>query len=315
MTRARAIFLRGGDAGADMAESRLSRWSRLKQKGGADTREETSIEEARTAEKQAVDEADSAALKLPGGARVRHFVPAMAPLAPDPEDEDDRLTRGIGHSDDGGEPDVSALENGPDDVFGDEPDEAAEADENDDLYAGIEDEELTPEQEELVASLPPLDSLTQDSDFTPFMQEGVPEFLKRKAMRILWRSNPLFGFRDGLNDYDEDFNVVHKIIKEGFGAYQVGRGHLSEDELQNMMPERAKRAFDVDEEDDESESDSEVAEIPESADTEPSATTAPDTVSSENPGAPENADADTADANPDDQSMVKKTDTDDSDAS
>lgn len=228
-------------------EGRFSRWSRLKQKGGVDHREEKNVEISRVAEKQATAEAEPEAFKLPGGVRVRHFVPAMAPLAPNPEGDDDRLTRGIGHVDDNAEPDVEALEHGPDEaVFDDAPFEA-----EDDLYAGIEEEDLTDEQKEVVSTLPPLEGLNGDSDFTPFMREGVPEFIKRKAMRILWRANPLFGFRDGLNDYDEDFNVVHYIIDQSVGAYQVGRGHLTEEELQNMMPEKAKRAFDEDEEESE----------------------------------------------------------------
>ena len=93
-----------------MAETRLSRWSRLKQKGGADDHEQREVEESRVAEKQAEPEA----LKLPGGVRVRHFVPAMAPLAPAPEDDDDRLTRGIGHAEERDAPDVQALKDGPD---------------------------------------------------------------------------------------------------------------------------------------------------------------------------------------------------------
>lgn len=243
-------------------EKRLSRWSRLKKKGGADEREEREVLESRDVAQKAVAEAEPETFKLPGGVQVRHFVPAMAPLAPDPEDDDDRLTRGIGHTEDeGGEPDPDALKDGPsEDLAEDDIVNPPMTEADDDLFDGIEDEELTEEQEELVATLPPLESLNGESDFTPFMREGVPEFIKRKAMRILWRANPLFGFRDGLNDYDEDYNVVHKIIEEGFGAYKVGRGHLSEEELQKMMPERAKRAFDEDEEDEESEENEEGIE-------------------------------------------------------
>lgn len=244
MIRARVIsHSKVASVGVGMVENRLSRWSRLKRKGGADEREQRDVEQNREIEKQAAAEAEPEVSNLPGGVRVRHFVPAMAPLAPEPEDDDDRLTRGIGHpaeAEDGGEPDVHALQDGPDEAL---------VDADDDLYEGIDEEELTDEQKEVVSTLPPLESLNGDSDFTPFMREGVPEFIKRKAMRILWRANPLFGFRDGLNDYDEDFNVVHYIIDQSVGAYQVGRGHLTEEELQNMMPEEAKRAFDEDEED------------------------------------------------------------------
>lgn len=227
-----------------MAEGRLSRWSRLKQKGGADDREETVVTEDREAEAAALSEADKLSASLPGGVQVRNFVPAMAPLAPAPEDDDDHLTRGIGHAED---VDAAAID----------PDARVEPPiyDTDEMFAGIDEEEMTEEQQQAVAALPPLDGLTEESDFTPFLQEHVPDFIKRKAMRVLWRANPLFGFRDGLNDYDEDFNVVHKIIDEAFGSYKVGRGHLSEEELQEMMPEEAKRAFDEDEEDEDDMSD------------------------------------------------------------
>ena len=116
------------------------------------------------------------------------------------------------------------------------------------VFAGIEEEDLTDEQQEIVAGLPPVESLVEGSDFTPFLKDGVPEFMKRKALRMLWRASPFFNLRDGLNDYDEDFNIIDKVIDEMVGNYKVGRGHLSEEELRDMMPEEARRAFDEDEE-------------------------------------------------------------------
>ena len=38
--------------------------------------------------------------------------------------------------------------------------------------------------------LPDIDSLDKDSDYTVFMGEGVPEHLKRLALRKLWLSDP-----------------------------------------------------------------------------------------------------------------------------
>lgn len=60
------------------------------------------------------------------------------------------------------------------------------------------------------ADLPDIDSLDAESDFTPFMRAGVPEELKRLALRKLWRTNPVFANLDGLNDYDEDFAAILK---------------------------------------------------------------------------------------------------------
>lgn len=294
-------------------EGRLSRWSRLKQKGGADHREERDVEQVRAVEGEAAAEAEPEAFNLPGGVRVRHVVPAMAPLAPAPEDDDDRLTRGIGHAEESGEPDVQALQDGPDDeraLGGGAFD--AQDDLDRDIYAGIEEEELTEEQKEVVSTLPPLESLNGDSDFTPFMRNGVPEIIKRKAMRILWRANPLFAFRDGLNDYDEDYNIVHKIIEEGYGAYQVGRGHLTEEELQEMMPEKAKRAFDEDEEETE-EYLAEGEEQLEQTDTE--VAEQPDEASEAEPNSNQNSaeQSDLSDVDDPDEAPYDDTDTDDTD--
>lgn len=61
-----------------------------------------------------------------------------------------------------------------------------------------------PERELTDADMPPLDSLSADSDFTPFMSPGVSDGLRRLALRKLF-SQPSFNITDGLNDYDEDF--------------------------------------------------------------------------------------------------------------
>lgn len=52
--------------------------------------------------------------------------------------------------------------------------------------------------------MPPIDSLTEDSDFSGFLSPGVSEELRKLALRKLFRS-AIFNDRDGLDDYDEDF--------------------------------------------------------------------------------------------------------------
>ena len=83
---------------------------------------------------------------------------------------------------------------------------------------------------EVVANLPDLDSLTEDSDFTAFLQDGVPEVIRRKALRRLWRLNPIFANLDGLNDYDEDFSALGIVAENIKTIYKVGKGYLDEDE-------------------------------------------------------------------------------------
>ena len=52
--------------------------------------------------------------------------------------------------------------------------------------------------------LPSIDSLTKESDFTAFLRDGVPDDLRKFALRKLWRIDPVFSIIDGLDDYDED---------------------------------------------------------------------------------------------------------------
>jgi hypothetical protein len=65
--------------------------------------------------------------------------------------------------------------------------------------------------EEAVKDLPPVDSLDKDSDYTPFLNAGVPGKLARAALRKLWSSDPAFNIRDGLDDYDEDFTIIEAM--------------------------------------------------------------------------------------------------------
>ena len=78
--------------------------------------------------------------------------------------------------------------------------------------------------------LPDIDSLDAESDFTPFLKDGVPKELKNRALRKLWRVNPVFGQLDGLNDYDGDFTDSATVVKGLKTLYKVGRGFLKEPE-------------------------------------------------------------------------------------
>lgn len=56
-----------------------------------------------------------------------------------------------------------------------------------------------------IEDLPDVETLDYDSDFSAFLRAGVPEELRRLALRKLWRSSPVLANLDGLNDYDWDF--------------------------------------------------------------------------------------------------------------
>ena len=79
-----------------------------------------------------------------------------------------------------------------------------------------------------VSTLPDLDSLGPGSDFSPFMQAGVPSALKTKALRKLWRVKPELANLDGLIDYGEDLTGSFKVVDHLKTAYEVGRGFLKD---------------------------------------------------------------------------------------
>ncbi|MGI9350451.1 MAG: DUF3306 domain-containing protein [Rhizobiaceae bacterium] len=73
-----------------------------------------------------------------------------------------------------------------------------------------------------------LDTINEESDLSLFMKEGVPDALRRKALSVLWRSNPVFANLDGLNDYDENFADPKLIMKTFTSAYRIGKGYLKD---------------------------------------------------------------------------------------
>ena len=78
--------------------------------------------------------------------------------------------------------------------------------------------------------LPDIESLNADADFTPFLKEGVPEKIKRLALRKLWSSDPAFGIIDGLDDYAEDYSAIGIVAQEIASRYQPGKGMVDPDE-------------------------------------------------------------------------------------
>ena len=209
---------RGGRRGG-----RLGRWSRLKSRGGE------AAPEPETPEKP---KHKGAAAPVAG----RRFVPLLPPLA-EPEEGEIEM--------EAAPPGARALKTQL------EAEKAAREKEE-----AEEERELTPEEENAVKDLPAIDSLTKDSDFTPFFAQNVPDFLKRQAYRVLWRSNPIFNIRDGLDDYDENFSLaglVGKIVGEG--ASRPGQAGASDETAKTAAPEKGadednRKTADADGEDD-----------------------------------------------------------------
>ena len=57
------------------------------------------------------------------------------------------------------------------------------------------------------ASLPPLESLTVESDFSAFLKPGVPTLLRNAALRRMWSLDPAIRDYIGPVDYQWDFNT------------------------------------------------------------------------------------------------------------
>lgn len=75
--------------------------------------------------------------------------------------------------------------------------------------------------------LPRPEDLKPGDDVTRFMADHVPAYLRKRALRVLWRTNPVLANLDGLNDYDEDFTSPEMTRKVLATAYQVGKGIVS----------------------------------------------------------------------------------------
>lgn len=60
------------------------------------------------------------------------------------------------------------------------------------------------------ADMAPVESLDGDSDYAPFLSEGVSSELRKAALKKLFFSGK-FAARDGLDDYDDDFTYFEPL--------------------------------------------------------------------------------------------------------
>lgn len=70
------------------------------------------------------------------------------------------------------------------------------------------------------------DEMGQGDDFAAFLSRAVPEHLRRRALRRLWRSNPVLANLDGLVDHGEDYSDAATVLPDMKTTYQVGKGLL-----------------------------------------------------------------------------------------
>jgi hypothetical protein len=95
-----------------------------------------------------------------------------------------------------------------------------------------------PESAELafdLAKLPPIESITAESDIRAFLAPGVPAELTRAALRRAWATDPKIRDFVGLADYDWDFNAPGAMT--GFGSLEMT------DELRRHVEEMVGRSL------------------------------------------------------------------------
>lgn len=100
----------------------------------------------------------------------------------------------------------------------------SEAEARDDEARAADLADLSDEEVLERLSLPDPDAVRSGDEVRAFMARAVPAHLRRRALRSLWRSNPVLANLDGLNDYDGDFTGDGLRGAALRTSYEVGRG-------------------------------------------------------------------------------------------
>ena len=103
-----------------------------------------------------------------------------------------------------------------------------------------EQKDLPVKEEEAPApSLPPLDKLTPESDYTGFMHPKVEDALRRVALKKLF-NDPHFNTPDPFEPFSGDWNVGEPISEELLATLNQAKQHLFS-EPKPEKPEEAKQ--------------------------------------------------------------------------
>lgn len=93
--------------------------------------------------------------------------------------------------------------------------------------------------------LPEPEVMERPEQVQALLREAVPQRLKTRALRRLWRLNPILANVDGLVDYGEDFTDAAMVVENMQTVYQVGKGmfdKVAELAEQAEKAEQAKKA-------------------------------------------------------------------------
>ena len=76
-------------------------------------------------------------------------------------------------------------------------------------------------------NLPAPEALDSAEAVQAFLKEELPQRLKTRALRRLWRLNPMLANLDGLVDYGEDYTDAANVVENLQTVYQVGKGMVT----------------------------------------------------------------------------------------
>jgi hypothetical protein len=95
---------------------------------------------------------------------------------------------------------------------------------------------------DVIAKLPPIESLGEHSDYSPFMREGVPMPLRLAALRKLWTSDPALAGPELLDLHNLDYTHLAAPGQVVATSYQVGRGFVDkvEESIKRVEEARSK---------------------------------------------------------------------------
>jgi hypothetical protein len=91
-------------------------------------------------------------------------------------------------------------------------------------------------------SLPPIDKLTPESDFSGFMHPKVEDALRRVALKKLFAGDPHFNLPDLFEPYSGDWNIADPISDEMLSTLNQARTLLLNDEEKQELAKQEAAA-------------------------------------------------------------------------
>ncbi|MBV6637252.1 MAG: DUF3306 domain-containing protein [Mameliella sp.] len=98
--------------------------------------------------------------------------------------------------------------------------------------------------EEILAelNLPAPEEMEDPAQVQTLLKAVAPQRLKTRALRRLWRLNPVLANVDGLVDYGDDFTDAARVVENLQSLYQVGKGMFDKAVEQAEAEARAANA-------------------------------------------------------------------------